>query len=157
MAVKRMEGRVMEQFMRQLEEVLLMLEKHVTSWGMQRTILLYKFQLCLLAGKEGDKLSEVVDKMASLRDKKGLEVVSLMGARVKKFSMDQVAVKTLIDAQALEKDQVSKERRGVAVLEVMARHPDWWKTCEVVGVVEVVEVVKGLNWTPERDMMGEGL
>ena len=143
MAVKRMDGRDMEQLMGQLEEVLLiMLAKHVTSWGMQRTILLYKFQLCLLAGKEGDMLSEVVDQMASLRDKKGLEAVSLMGARVKKFSMDQVAVKTLIDAQALEKDQVSKERRGVAVLEVMARHPDWWKTCEVVGVL------KGLNWTP---------
>ena len=74
--------------------------------------------------------------------------MSLMGARVKKFSMDQVAVKRLIEAQALEKDQVSKERRGVAALEVKARHPDWWKTCELV------EVVKGLNWTPERDMMG---
>ena len=61
-------------------------------------------------------MSEVVDQMASLRDKKGLEAVSLMEARVKKFSMDQVAAKTLIDAEALEKDQVSKERRGVAVL-----------------------------------------
>ena len=115
MAVKRMDGRDMEQLMGQLEEVLLiMLTKHVTSWGMQRTILLYKFQLCLLAGKEGDMLSEVVDQMASLRDKKGLEAVSLMGARVKKFSMDQVAVKTLIDAQALEKDQVSEEGSGCA-------------------------------------------
>ena len=140
MAVKRMEGRVIEQFMGQLEEVLLMLEKHMTSWGMQRTIL--KFQLCLLAGKEGDMLSEVVDQMASLGDKKGLESVSVMGARVNKYSMGQVAVKALVDAQALEKDQVSKERRGVAVLEVMTRHPDWWKTCEVVGVL------KGLNWTP---------
>ena len=65
--------------------------------------------------------------------------------------MDQVTVKALISAQALEKDQVSKERRGVALLEVMARHPDWWKTCGVV------EVVKGLNWTPEKDMMGEAV
>ena len=78
-------------------------------------------------------MSEVVDQMASLGDKKGLESVSVMGARVNKYSMGQVAVKALVDAQALEKDQVSKERRGVAVLEVMARHPDWWKTCEVVG------------------------
>ena len=62
----------MEQFMRQLEEVVVMLEKQVTSWGMQRNVLLYKFQLCFLANKEGDKLSEVVDQMASLGDKKGL-------------------------------------------------------------------------------------
>ena len=45
----------MEQFMRQLEEVLVMMEKQVTSWGKQRTVILYKFQLCLLANKEGDK------------------------------------------------------------------------------------------------------
>ena len=102
--------------MGQLEEVLLMLEKHMTSWGMQRTILLYKFQLCLLAGTEGDMLSEVVDQMASLGDKKGLESVSVMGARVNKYSMGRVAVKALVDAQALENDQVSIERRGVAVL-----------------------------------------
>ena len=140
----------MEQFMRQLEEVVVMLEKQVTSWGMQRTVLLYKFQLCLLANKEGDKLSEVVDQMASLGDKKGLEAVSVMVARVKKFSMDQVAVKALMEAQVLEKDQVSKERRGVAMLEVMARHPDWWKTCQVL------EVVRGLDWT-EGDMMGEAV
>ena len=72
MAVKRMEGKNMEQFMRQLEEVVVMLEKQVTSWGMQRNVLLYKFQLCFLDYKEGDKLSEVVDQMASLGDKKGL-------------------------------------------------------------------------------------
>ena len=124
LAVKRMEGRDMEQFMRQLEEVVVMLEMQVTSWGMQRTVLLYKFQLCLLANKEGDKLSEVVDQMASLGDKKGLEAVSVMVARVKKFSLDQVAVKALMEAQVLENDQVSKERRGVAMLQVMARHPD---------------------------------
>ena len=53
-----------------------MLEKQVTSWGMQRTVILYKFQLCLLTNKEGDKFSEVVDQMASLGDKKGLEDVS---------------------------------------------------------------------------------
>ena len=49
-----------------------MLEKQVTSWGMQRHVLLYTFQLCFLAYKEGGKLSEVVDQMASLGDKKGL-------------------------------------------------------------------------------------
>ena len=150
LAVKRMEGRDMEQFMRQLEEVVVMLEKQVTSWGMQRTVLLYKFQLCLLANKEGDKLSEVLDQMASLGDKKGLEAVSVMVARVEKFSMDQVAVKALMEAQVLEKDQVSKERRRVAMLEVMARHPDWWKTCQVL------EVVRGLDWA-EGDMMGEAV
>jgi hypothetical protein len=36
------------------------------------------------------------------------------------------------------------------MLEVMARHPDWWKTCQVV------EVVRGLDWT-EGDMMGEAV
>ena len=95
-------------------------------------------------------MSEVVDQMASLGDKKGLEAVSVMVARVKKFSMDKVAVKALMKAQVLEKDQVSKERRGVAMLEVMARHPDWWKTCQVL------EVVRGLDWT-EGDMMGEAI
>ena len=84
-----MEGRDIEQFMRQLEEVLVMLEKQVTSWAKQRTVILYKFQLCLLANKEGDKLSEVVDQMASLGDKKGLEAVSVMVASVKKFYMDR--------------------------------------------------------------------
>ena len=34
-----MEGRDMEQFMRQLEEVLVMLEKQVTSWAKQRTVI----------------------------------------------------------------------------------------------------------------------
>ena len=42
--------------MRQLEEVLVMLEKQVTICGM------YKFQLCLLTNKDGDKLSKVVDQ-----------------------------------------------------------------------------------------------
>jgi hypothetical protein len=74
-----------------------MLEKQVTSWGMQRTVILYKFQLCLLANKEGDKFSEVVDQMASLGGKKGLEAVSVMEARVKKLSMDQVA--GILDSQ----------------------------------------------------------
>ena len=74
-----------------------MLEKQVTSWGMQRTVILYKFQLCLLANKEGDKFSEVVDQMASLGAKKGLEAVSVMEARVKKLSMDQVA--GILDSQ----------------------------------------------------------
>jgi hypothetical protein len=64
MAVKRMEAMDMEQFMRQLEEVLVMLEKQVNSWGMQRTVLLCKFQPCLLADKDGDRLSKVVDQMA---------------------------------------------------------------------------------------------
>ena len=43
---------------------------------MQRTVLLYKFQPCLLADKEGNKVSKVVDQMDSLGDKKGLEDVS---------------------------------------------------------------------------------
>ena len=43
---------------------------------------------------------------------------------------------------------MSKERRGVAVLEVMARHPDWWKACRVM------EVVKGVT---EGYMMGEAI
>ena len=47
--------------------------------------------------------------MDSLGDKKGLEAVSEVVARVEKFSMDQV----------------SEERRGVAVPEVITRHPDW--------------------------------
>jgi hypothetical protein len=42
---------------------------------------------------------------------------------------------------------VSKERRRLAMLDVMARHPDWWKT------YQMVEVVRGLDWT-EGDMMG---
>jgi hypothetical protein len=32
-----------------MEEVVVMLEKQVTNWGMKITVLLYKFQLCLLA------------------------------------------------------------------------------------------------------------
>ena len=52
--------------------------------------------------------------------------------------------------QVLEKDQVCKERRGVAMLEVMARKPDWWKTCQVV------QEVRGLDWT-EGNMMGEAV
>ena len=41
--------------------------------------------------------------------------------------MDQVVVEALMEAQVLEeKDQVSKERRGLAMLDVMARHPDSW-------------------------------
>ena len=48
------------------------------------------------------------------------------------------------------KDQVSKERRGVARLEMMARKPDWWKTCQVV------QEVRGLDWT-EGNMMGEAV
>ena len=57
--------------------------------------------------------------MASLVDKKGLEAVSVMIAMVTKFSMDQVVVEALMEAQVLEeKDQVSKERRGLAMLDV---------------------------------------
>jgi hypothetical protein len=52
--------------------------------------------------------------------------------------------------KVLEKDQVSKERREVAMLEVMARQPDWWKTCQVV------QEVRGLDWT-EGNMMGEAV
>jgi hypothetical protein len=42
--------------------------------------------------------SDVVDQMASMVDKKGLEAVSVMIARVKKFSMDQVVVEALMEA-----------------------------------------------------------
>ena len=60
--------------------------------------------------------------------------------------MDQVVVEALMEGQVLQKDQVSKERRELAMLDVMARHPDWWKT------YQMVEVVRGLDWT-EGDMM----
>ena len=67
-----------------------MLEKQVTSWAKQRTVILYKFQLCLLANKGGGcKLSEVVDQMASLGDRR----LCVMVASVKKLSIEQVAVK----------------------------------------------------------------
>ena len=67
------------------------LEEQVTSWGKQRTVVLYKFHLCLLANKEGDKFGEVMDQMASMGDMEGMEAVSVMEARVKKLSMDQVS------------------------------------------------------------------
>ena len=39
--------------------------------------------------------------------------------------MDQVVVEALMEAQVLEeKDKVSTERRGLAMLDVMARHPE---------------------------------
>jgi hypothetical protein len=150
-AVKRMEGREREQLMCQLEKVLDWLEEQrVASWGMKRTVLLYRFQLCLLGDWEVEQLTEMVDKMASLGDKKGLEAVSVMVARMKKFFMDQVTVKALMEVQRLEKNQVSRERRAVAVLEVMARHPEWWKGNKVL------EVVKGLDWTV-GEMLGEAV
>ena len=43
------------------------------------------------AYKDGDKLSEEVDQMASLGDKKEVEAVSVMVSRVKKFPTDQVS------------------------------------------------------------------
>ena len=61
-------------------------------------------------------MTGVVDKMARQGDKKGLE------------------------AKRLEENQMSKEWRAVAVLEVIARHPEWWMGNKVV------EVVKGLDW-----------
>jgi hypothetical protein len=72
----------------------------------------------LLCDEELEQMTGVVDKMARQGDKKRLE------------------------AKRLEE----KERRAVAVLEVMARHPEWWV------VNKVVEVVKGLDW-----MVGEML
>ena len=66
-----------------------MLEKQVTSWAKQMTVILYTSQLCLLANKGGCKLSEVVDQMASLGDRR----LCVMVASVKKLSMEQVAVK----------------------------------------------------------------
>ena len=47
----------MEQLMRQLE-MHVMLGNQLTSWGMIRTDLLYKFQLSFLANKYGDKLTD---------------------------------------------------------------------------------------------------
>ena len=61
----------MEQFMRQLGEVLVILERQVTSLG----------------------------------DKKGLVAVFMIVVRVNKFFIDWVAVKVLLEAQVLEKDQ----------------------------------------------------
>ena len=74
-----------------MEEVVVMLEKQVTNWGMKITVLLYKFQLCLLA----------------------------------------------------DNDSIGS---GVAILEVVARHPDWWKTCQVLDVVGAWTGQKGTCW-----------
>ena len=43
----------------------------------------------------------MVYQRANLRDKKGLETVSVMIARVKKFLMDQVAVTSLMEAEVV--------------------------------------------------------
>ena len=64
--------------------------------------------------------------------------------------MDQVAVKALMEAQKLEEEQVERERRVVAMLEIMARHPGWWKGSKVV------EVVRGVDWTV-GEVLGEAM
>ena len=97
-----------------------------------------------------DCLNLVVDKMARLGDLNGLETMSVIVTGLKKFSMDQVAVKALMEAQSLDKKLISKERRAVVMLEIMSRHPEWWKHRKVL------EVVKGLNWSL-GDMLGEAV
>ena len=69
--------------MRQLEAGLLMLERQMISFRMQRTVLLYTLQLNLLASNGwGVKFSEVIEQMANLGYKKGLEALSGMVAMV---------------------------------------------------------------------------
>ena len=63
---------------------------------------LYRFQLDLLGAGEEEQLDVVVDQMARLGDKKGLEALALIGARVKKFLVDKVTVKALMETQRLE-------------------------------------------------------
>ena len=144
MALKRMERKQL------VEQELDWLKDQVISWGMRRVVLQYRFQLCMLDAEGEEQLNRVVDQMARLGDKKGLEAVGLMAAREKKFFMDQVAVKALMEAQKLEEDQVDRERRVVAMLEIMARHPGWWKGSKVV------EVVRGVDWTV-GEMLGEAM
>ena len=150
MAVRRMEGKDCKLVMKQMEEELDRLEEQVTSWGMRRTVFSYKLQLCLVCNKEVYCLNLVVDKMARLGDLNGLETMSVIVTGLKKFSMDQVAVKALMEAQSLDKKLISKERRAVVMLEIMSRHPEWWKHRKVL------EVVKGLNWSL-GDMLGEAV
>ena len=133
-----------------LKQELDWLKDQVLSWGMRRVVLQYRFQLCMLDAEGEEQLNRVVDQMARLGDKKGLEAVGLMAAREKKFFMDQVAVKALMEAQKLEEEQVERERRVVAMLEIMARHPGWWKGSKVV------EVVRGVDWTV-GEMLGEAM
>ena len=86
---------------------------------------LYRFQLDLLGAGEEEQLDVVVDQMARLGDKKGLEALALMGARVKNFLVDKV----------------------VAVLKVMARHSGCWNSKMVVEVkgLEAYSHVRALS------------
>jgi hypothetical protein len=91
--VKWMQVMDMDKLMKRLEEVLVTLEAQVTSWGLD------KFQLCLLASKEVDQVDGCggPDGQAG-----GQEAMSVMLARFMKFSMDQVTIKALLEAKALE-------------------------------------------------------
>jgi hypothetical protein len=97
--VKWMQVMDMDKLMKRLEEVLVTLEAQVTSWGLNRTVFLDKFQLCLLASKEVDQVDGCggPDGQAG-----GQEAMSVMLARFMKFSMDQVTIKALLEAKALE-------------------------------------------------------
>ena len=143
-ALEKMEGKGFELLVSQLEEELCSLEEEVTSWSMKRTLLLYQFKLYLLNGKKEGMLDNVVEKIAKLGDINGLEAVSLMGARLEKFTHDQVAVKALIEAQKLDKSAMTREKRAVLILEIMSRKPDWWRNDKVVKVVKSVDWTVGL-------------
>ena len=67
---------------------------------MQKTVLLYKFQL---SNQGWVKLNEVVGQKATPGDKKRLEAVSMMVARMMKFSNYQRAVNAMIETQLLER------------------------------------------------------
>ena len=143
-ALEKMEGKGFELLVSQLEEELFSLEEEVTSWGMKRTLLLYQFKLYLLNGKKEGMLDNVVEKIAKLGDINGLEAVSLMGARLEKFTHDQVAVKALMEGQKLDKSATTREKRAVLILEIMSRKPDWWRNDKVVKVVKSVDWTVGL-------------
>ena len=139
--MEKIEGKDLKLLKSQLEEELANLEEDVTSWGMKRTVLLYQFKLYMLDGRKEKLLDNVVDKMVRLGDINGLEAASLMVARLNKFTMDQVAVKTLMKAQRLDTSAITRERRAVMMLEIMSRKPDWWRNDKVM------EVVKSVDWT----------
>ena len=57
--------------------VMMQMEEQVTSWGMTRTVLLYKLKLCLLDDKEVGYLNVVVDEMAKLGDVNGPDTMGV--------------------------------------------------------------------------------
>ena len=66
------------------------------------------------------------------------------GARLEKFTHDQVAVKALMEGQKLDKSATTREKRAVLILEIMSRKPDWWRNDKVVKVVKSVDWTVGL-------------